>query len=116
MNESEKDDQRQLRAAGAALFAGLLLYLAILLLQVGSPSFLVWQFSLGAYAPDIDDEAVQYPIALVFLGLFCWRSLSLYRQRIMSVSSQLCYVATGVFLSFLAYRILDSQVTLDIGW
>jgi hypothetical protein len=112
MYEEIKEDRRDNKAVGAALGAGLLLNLAILFLWTDTPNDTLALLT-GIYPIfSFDDRVLKYPLAMIFIALFCWRTVTLYRKRRISISMQfqclfLAFILGGVWV-FIALALFRS--------
>lgn len=114
MDETIQYDRRQRKAARTALLAGFLMYLGMVVLQYGH-SYVVFILSLGACAPFVDNLTISYSLAVLFFGLSCWRSVTLYRQRVMSLWSPWLYLAAALLLSWMCFEFLASQTQIELS-
>jgi hypothetical protein len=113
LNEVDEEDSQQKRAAGAALVAGLLLHFAILFLWGDSPNDIVGV--LTGIFPDIPyDRYFKYPLAVLFFFLFCWRTVTLYRKQVISLSTQFWYVVLALLLGWIWFFIALSRLQFDV--
>jgi hypothetical protein len=110
--EEIKEDRRDYKAVGAALGAGLLLNLAILFLWTDTPNDAL-SLVTGIYPVfSFDDQVLKYPLAMIFIALFSWRTVTLYRKRRISMSMQfqclfLAFILGGVWV-FIALALMRS--------
>lgn len=112
MYEEIKRHRYDNKAVGAALGAGLLLNLAILFLLTDTPNEALGVLT-GIYPVfSFDDRVLKYPLAIIFITLFCWRTLTLYRKRLITIAMQFqCLflaLILGVVWFFIAAALLIS--------
>ena len=112
MYEEIKEDRRDKKAVGAALGAGLLLNIAILFLLTDTPNDAMGLLTGIHPVFSCDDRVLKYPLAMLFIALFCWRTVTLYRKRLISMSMQFqCLflaLILGVVWFFTALALLRS--------
>lgn len=98
------------KAAGAALAAGLLLHIAILFVWADTPNDVLGLLT-GIYPifPD-GDRVFKYPLAVLFIVLFCWRTVTLYRKRLIPLSTQCGYGVLALVLGWIWIFIAMSRL------
>jgi hypothetical protein len=113
LNEISEAGHMQKRGIGEALVSGLLLHIAILLLWDDSPSELFGLLTGIHPSVRYHDRVLQYPFVVLFASLFCWRTVALYRKRMMSVAMQVWYVVLALVLGWIWFFIALSQIQLS---
>ena len=117
MYEEIKRHSHDNKAVGAALSAGLLLNLAILFLVTDTPNDALGVLT-GIYPVfPFDDQVLKYSLAMIFIALFCWRTVTLYRKRLVSISMQfqclfLALIMGGVWF-FIALALMRPRLFLQ---
>jgi hypothetical protein len=88
LDQDIKEGSRDKKGAGAALGAGLLLNVAIMLLLTDTPNDTLALLT-GIYPVfSFEDRVLKYPLAIIFIALFSWRTVTLYRQRLVTMAMQ----------------------------
>jgi hypothetical protein len=113
LNEANEEDRQQKRAAGAAFIAGLLLYFAILFLWGDSPNDIVGVLT-GIFPEVPYNRYLKYPLVVLLLCLFCWRTVTLYRKHVISLSTQFWYVVLALLLGWIWFFIALSRLQFDV--